>query len=127
MKNHKLTIYYDNYCPRCTQFSRFVENWDWLGLITIKQLRNPTHIQDAEGIEEQKAQKEMASFNGKWAYGFRSIFRILVRIPVLWPFLPLFFILKITGLGQVIYQQFAINRRIIPLHCNEDTCEINRN
>lgn len=124
MNAHKITIYYDNYCPRCTQFSRFVENWDWLGLITIKQLRNPTHIQDAEGIEEQKAQKQMASFDGKWYYGYQTLFKIFQKIPLFWPFLPLFFILKITGWGQKIYMKFAINRKIIPLHCDEETCSL---
>ena len=47
------------------------------------------------------------------------------RIPILWIFTPLFFILLISGLGQYIYQQFAVNRKIIPIHC-EDSCKIDK-
>lgn len=120
----RITIYYDNYCPRCTQFSELVRHWDWLGKVEIRQLRNENDMEQAEGINRELAEKQMASFDGKWHYGYQTLFKIFQKIPLFWPFLPLFFILKITGWGQKIYIKFAINRKIIPLHCDEETCSL---
>lgn len=119
-----MTIYYDNYCPNCTRFVRIVSKFDWLHLITSKQLRNTQHITDAIGIDEKLAKKQMASFDGTWSYGYLTLFKIFLRLPILWLFIPVFFIFWITKVGQFFYMQLAVNRQIIPLHCTEDSCEL---
>ncbi|MDR2204892.1 MAG: DUF393 domain-containing protein, partial [Flavobacteriaceae bacterium] len=79
MKN--LTIFYDNFCPNCTRFANFIQKLDWFNLLKIKQLRNSEQINSAEGIDKSLAEKQMASFNGKWHYGFVSIYLIFLRLP----------------------------------------------
>lgn len=120
----KIIIYYDNYCPNCTRFIKIVEKFDWWCIIIPKQLRNLEHINNAIGIDKSLAEKQMASYDGKWSYGYLTLFKIFLRLPILWSFLPIFFILWITKIGQFFYMQLAVNRQIIPLHCTEDSCEL---
>ena len=119
-----LTIFYDNHCPKCTRFANLILKLDWLSLIQTKQLRNPSHINIAIGINKKLAEKQMASFDGSWSYGYKTLFKIFLRIPLFWILLPLFWLLKISNLGQYLYIQLAINRQIIPIHCTEESCEL---
>lgn len=120
----KLTIFYDNWCPNCIRFNKIVEKLDWFKLIDSKQLRNTQETQQFKNLNLELAHQQMASHTNHWNYGFVSIFFILSRLPIFWLFLPILFLLKLTGIGQLIYRELAINRKIIPLHCDEDTCGI---
>ena len=122
MKLFTLTIFYDNWCPKCTRFAGVVRKFDWLKLIEIKGLRNEEEVQIYQGIDVELAKKQMASYNKQWYYGYASIFFIMLRIPLFWPSVPLLFVLHITGLGQLLYVQLAVNRTIIPLHCDLKGC-----
>lgn len=117
-----ISIFYDNFCPMCTKFSKFVQQWDWLGKIQILQLRNPQHTEKYTGIDHPLAEKQMASYNGSWAYGFDTLFRIFMRLPLFWFAIPTLWLLKISGIGQFLYLQLAQRRKIIPLHCDNESC-----
>ncbi len=119
-----IIIFYDNFCTNCTKFSKLVEKLDWLKLIEIKELRDEFEKKQFSNINLELAKQQMASFNGKWNYGFQSIYLILTRLPIFWPFMPLLFFLKITKIGQLIYRELALKRKIIPLHCDENSCGI---
>ena len=118
----KLTIFYDNWCPNCTRFNKIVEKLDWFNLIDSKQLRNIQNTQQFKDLKLGLAHQQMASYTIKWNYGFVSIFLILSRLPIFWIFFPFLYIFKITGFGQLIYKELAIKRKIIPLHCDENSC-----
>ncbi len=118
----KLTIFYDNFCPNCTRFAKVVQKLDWLKLIEIKQLRNELHTNSFCNIDLQLAKKQMASFGTKWHYGYNSLYFIFGRLPLFWLFIPILFILKITRLGQILYNELALKRKIIPIHCDEEVC-----
>ena len=90
----------------------------------IKQLRNKIDIQNYNNLNIEFATKQMASFTTKWNYGFISIFHILIRLPLFWLFIPFLFLLKITRLGNLFYNELALKRKIIPIHCNTDSCSI---
>ena len=120
----KITVFYDNWCPKCTQFIKIVKKLDLLTLIDNKQLSNIEHTKLFDDLNIELATKQMVSYNNKWNYGYISIYLIIERIPFFWIFLPFFWILKITGLGQYLYRELAINRKIIPLHCDENSCKI---
>ncbi|WP_223599882.1 DCC1-like thiol-disulfide oxidoreductase family protein [Chryseobacterium sp. GVT01B] len=119
-----MKIYYDNYCPNCTLFVRNIKRLDWMNMMEIKELRNPNHISEAVGINKTLAEQQMASYNKKWRYGFVTIYMILLRLPLFWIFFPILFLFKITGLGQLIYKELAVKRKIIPIHCDEKSCKI---
>ncbi len=40
----KIIIFYDNWCPNCTRFAKFVNRWNGLGLVEVKKLRDNLHI-----------------------------------------------------------------------------------
>ena len=120
----KITIFYDNFCPNCTRFAKIVQKLDWLKLIEIKQLRNELHTNSFRNIDLELAKKQMASFGTKWHYGYNSLYFIFVRLPFFWLFIPFLYILKLTNLGQILYSELAIKRKIIPIHCDAEICGI---
>jgi predicted DCC family thiol-disulfide oxidoreductase YuxK len=119
-----LTIFYDNFCPNCTKFTKLVQKLDWLKLIQIKQLRNELHTNLIRDIDVELAKQQMASFDTKWHYGYNSLYYIFVRLPLFWLFVPFLYILKVTTLGQVMYSELALKRKIIPIHCDTKICDI---
>jgi predicted DCC family thiol-disulfide oxidoreductase YuxK len=119
-----LTLFYDNHCPNCTRFAKFAKKFDWFKLLKIKQLRNTEHLNSISGIVQNIAEKQMATFGGKWNYGFVSIYLIFLRLPLFLVFVPILFILKISKLGQFFYSELALKRKIIPIHCSKEMCEI---
>lgn len=119
-----LIIIYDNWCPNCTKFIKIVKNLDWFNLIDSKQLRNKQDTKQFNNLNLELATMQMASYTNNWCFGFNSIFRILVRLPLFWMFIPFLFLLKISGFGQFIYKELAIKRKIFPLHCNENSCKL---
>ncbi|WP_367754148.1 DCC1-like thiol-disulfide oxidoreductase family protein [Flavobacterium sp. WC2430] len=120
----KLTIFYDNFCPNCTKFSKFIQKLDWLKLIEIKELRNEFHTNSFRDIDIQLAKQQMASFDKKWHYGYNSLCFIFARLPLFWVFIPILYLLKITKLGQLMYCELALKRKIIPIHCDAEICDI---
>lgn len=87
----EFSIFYDNYCPNCTRFANLIQKLDLLKLIQIKELRNQQHINTAIGIDKILAEKQMASFDGNWHYGYETLYKIFLRIPAFWIFMPFSF------------------------------------
>jgi predicted DCC family thiol-disulfide oxidoreductase YuxK len=119
-----LTIFYDNFCPNCSKFSKLVQKLDWLKLIQIKELRTELHTNSFPEIDLELAKQQMASFGTKWHYGYNSLYFIFLRLPLFWLIIPFFYILKITKLGQLMYVELALKRKIIPMHCDATSCKI---
>lgn len=119
-----LIIFYDNYCPNCSKFKTFIEKIDWLQKIDFKELRTQNHTNQFKDINLELAKQQMASYNRKWNYGYISLYLIFLKIPLFWIFIPLFWVLKISKLGQFFYTELALKRKIIPIHCNSEICEI---
>jgi predicted DCC family thiol-disulfide oxidoreductase YuxK len=120
----KLKIFYDNFCPNCTKFAKWVEKLDWLKRIEIKQLRNKLHTNSFTEIDLELAKQQMASFGTKWHYGYDSLYFIFLRLPLFWLVIPFFYFLKITTLGQLMYVELALKRKIIPIHCDAGICNL---
>src|SRR5699024_7223359 len=115
-----LTIIYDNWCPNCSRFVQWVRCLDWFHLVTAVKLR-AINRDEFNNLNLSLAKKQMASFNyQKWHYGYISLYNVFIRLPILWLFVPVFWLLKISGLGQILYKELAINRKIIPLHCDNE-------
>lgn len=118
----KVIAYYDDWCPICTSFISKIKKLDFFNLIECKKLR--ALEDEINGIDLDLAKKEMATYTTKWHYGFISIYLILVRIPIFWVFIPILILLRYTGLGQILYREMAVNRKIIPIHCGDDMCNL---
>lgn len=120
----KVVVIYDNWCPNCSRFMRLIKKIDWLQLVVFQELRNELELKPYESLDSELAKQQMASFIKKWEYGYVSLYYIFKRIPLLWVAFPFFYFLKATGLGQYLYVQLALKRKIIPLHCDANSCSI---
>jgi predicted DCC family thiol-disulfide oxidoreductase YuxK len=119
----KLIVVYDNWCPKCNKFIGIINKLDWFKLIICKQLRNDKDLLIQNNIDLKLANEQMASFTNRWNYGYISIFYISLRLPLFWLFIPVLYAFKISGLGQYIYLELAIRRKVIPLNCDEISCK----
>lgn len=120
-----IIIFYDNHCSNCTCFSKITKKLDWFNLIIAKKLRNSNHTSEFKNVDIEMAKRKMASsIDNKWYYGYDSIFLIFRKIPVYWVFVPLLYLLKITNLGEVLYNELAIKRKIIPINCEQNNCPV---
>ncbi|QTE21834.1 DCC1-like thiol-disulfide oxidoreductase family protein [Polaribacter cellanae] len=121
----KIIVFYDNWCPNCTRFINLVKKLDFFNLIDTRKLRLNSDISKLPDIDLELAKKQMASkINNKWFYGYNSIYHILIRLPIIILIFPFLYFFKITNIGQYLYVQLAIKRKIIPLHCSSKTCNI---
>lgn len=126
MMENKLIIVYDNWCPNCSRFAKFIEKKDRFNKIFLIKLREKEEIKGLlfTEIDINQSEKEMASYiNGKWKYGYESIMRVTKTIPLFYPLYPLFYLLHKLNIGDILYRELAIRRKIIPLHCDEN-CSI---
>lgn len=119
-----MLIFYDNWCPNCTRFIQVVKKLDWFSCIEEKPLREilPTH--EFPMLDRKLALKQMASYNGEWHYGYTSIYLIFKKLPVFWILIPILYLLKISATGQFLYSELALKRKIIPIHCDENSCKV---
>lgn len=122
MPSNRLYIYIDGWCPYCRRFGRWVERMDIFHQISIRDIRTD----NSSEINREQALKAMASINGKGevVYGFSTIYRIFQTVPLLWVFFPIFILLKLLHIGDFLYHELAIRRKIIPLHCDESSCSL---
>ena len=118
-----MQVFFDNYCPLCIRTVFIISKLDWFGLIDLKLMREHLETNDYPKMDKEKALTQIASFTDRWRYGFSSVFEIIKRIPLFWLFIPLFWGLKVSGLGQYLYIHLSVKRSIIPINCN-NKCEL---
>ena len=116
-------IYIDSWCPMCVRFGSWLKRLDIFNGIRQADIRT----YEGSAISKEKGLEQLASINrhSRVFYGYESIWQILVRLPLLWVFVPVFYILKVSRLGHLAYKELAIKRQIIPLHCKEEDCRPN--
>ncbi len=116
-------IYIDSWCPMCVCFGSWLKRLDIFNAICQADIRT----YEGSSISKEKGLDQLASINrhSRVFYGYDTIWQILVRLPLLWVFFPVFYILKVSRLGHWAYKELAIKRQIIPLHCKEEDCRPN--
>jgi predicted DCC family thiol-disulfide oxidoreductase YuxK len=121
----QVTVFYDDYCPLCKKSKVFLEKIDITHQLFFDGVRG-SHIKEKyPDLDLVKSIERMATFyQNKYRFGFNSIFLIVRRLPLLWIFIPLFIILKLSKLGDIFYNYIASSRGILPYSCDEH-CNIN--
>jgi predicted DCC family thiol-disulfide oxidoreductase YuxK len=119
-ENIKLTLFIDGWCPMCKRFAKKIAQFDRKKQIAIEDIRTISH----PSIDKEKAVKALASIDlyGNVFYGFDTIHQLGLTLPLFFVFSPITFFLKISRLGHFLYNELAVRRTIIPLHCNEKKC-----
>ena len=116
-------IYIDSWCPMCMRFGACLKCLDIFNAIRQADIRS----YKGTVISKEKGLTQLASISkqSRVFYGYDSILQIVVRLPLLWVFVPFFYILKVSRLGHWAYKELAVKRQIIPLHCKEKDCYAN--
>lgn len=120
----KIIVFYDGWCGLCTGVADRWTKLDWLSLIEFRSFRD--HSEEERVALSEMAKEMHARPKDKYRYvkGFDAFWLMAVRTPALWPFLPLFYFLKASRLGEWAYKKMAKKRKIVPDSlCNGNTCE----
>jgi len=116
-----LILFYDNRCPICLRTKAVLERIDFGRQIEFIGIRNKEIFNTYTNLDEAQAIQRMASsYNNEIVYGFASVLRIVRTLPLLWIFVPAFFILKWTRIGEKAYDEIALKRKLIPASCDEN-------
>ncbi|WP_156290523.1 thiol-disulfide oxidoreductase DCC family protein [Oceanobacillus salinisoli] len=115
-----MIVYYDSYCKLCTTSSTVWGKLDWKNKLSFESFR---HLKDYP-IEMEKSLHVF--HNGKWYKGYDAIIQIAKILPLLWLLIPAMYLFKILGLGDVIYNQIAKKRKLVPVNqCHPgESCHI---
>jgi len=116
----QVTVLYDDYCNLCKKAMRFLKKINFNGRIVFLPISKSADLVKQNNLEEKEVRAYMVGFLKEKIYkGFDLYYEIVKINPLLWPFLPVFFLGKITGLGRLVYNYIAERRyRVF------GTCEI---
>lgn len=120
-----ITVFYDGWCPFCTQSVKTASRLDWFGWIRFISFREPGVIQ-RWGLDPERLEKRLHSTADgvHFREGIDGILQMAGRLPLLWPLLPLLWLATRMGWGQHVYDWIAGRRTIIPVGGCDQHCDI---
>lgn len=126
LSNFKHMVYYDGDCKFCISTIRRLKKYDWFHLIVFINFRKAEVF---GGIAKEELEKRMHSWNinkkENIFNGVDSFIQISKRLIPLWVLLPLLYVSKWFGIGNLLYDYIASRRSVIPSgKCNNDSCYI---
>ena len=124
----KLEVLYDGHCPMCIRSMTFLRYFDWYDRITYSDVtvRWPSlSAQRDIGFSLSDALREMYLLlpDGSVRKGFFAFREMMWRMPLLWPFLVIFYVPMAETIGPKIYH-FVARRRLRIERCTHETCSI---
>ncbi|MFC4077621.1 DCC1-like thiol-disulfide oxidoreductase family protein [Salinithrix halophila] len=122
---HRITVYYDGWCPFCTQSVTTARRLDWFDMIRFVSFREPG-VTEQYGLDPERLKKRLHSTNDgrHFREGIDGIIQMVQRLPLMWPILPVLLLSRWLGLGQRVYDWIASRRTIIPAGGCDDHCSI---
>lgn len=118
----RLTVLFDNWCPKCIRAVQVIRFFDILGNLRFLPLREVKA--DWPEVDMSRAEQAMPSISrkGEVSYGFDTLLHIAKAVPLFWIGLPAMWLLKWTGAGPRLYHEVASSRQL--LHCSEEECRV---
>lgn len=115
----RMIIYYDSYCKLCTNTSLLWKKIDRGSRLRFSSFRDLDHYPKA--MEE----KLHVYDRHQWFQGYDAIIAISKKLPLLWGMVPILYVFKWIGLGDILYNFIAKNRKLIPVNqCDTNGCRI---
>lgn len=123
-----MVVYFDGWCPICRAAKDRLSRLDRRGRLTFRSMRDAGV--DAElGISQEVLARSMhvRTDAGRILSGFPALVTIAGVLPRLWPVWPFMVVAQGLGIGPLVYDWVARNRKIVPVgSCNDGACPIHR-
>ncbi len=116
-KNEKeVIVFYDGTCPFCVASASNLKKLDWFKKLKIINLFTPG-ILEKYNIPLEKAMNRIQVVKNHTIFreGMEALLLISTYLPVLWLFIPFFWLSIKLGLGSKIYDWIARNRFLFPV------------
>lgn len=91
---------------------------DFLDLVRVEDIRR-SEVPSEEFSEKGLSSLASITPKGGHYFGFDTLLLITLRLPLLWILIPVMFLLKWTRIGPFLYNELAVKRTIIPMHCGD--------
>jgi predicted DCC family thiol-disulfide oxidoreductase YuxK len=126
-KSPSIYVAFDQGCRICMTFSRFIKNLDIFDKIIIGSAEAPEHptLRDVPLSKRLETMHAICLETGEKFNGFDAIQIIFNQLILAFPLWPFTFILKITYLGELIYNYISKSR--FRHECRDGKCTFDHN
>ena len=109
-------VFYDGTCPFCVFSARKLKKLDWMNKLRILDLYTPGLL-DQYNVPIEKATNRIQVIKNSniRKEGMDALLLISFDLPLLWIFIPFFWLSIKLGFGSKIYDWIAKNRFLFPL------------
>lgn len=115
MKSKKYFVLYDGFCLLCGRARKFIELFDWLGLIATINLYDEKAMNETglsiPNSEALLRDLHLITKDGQIYLGFYAWRKIGLLLPITFPFALLLYIPGVPYFGEKIYRLVADNRK----------------
>lgn len=109
-------VFYDGTCPFCVFSARKLKKLDWMNKLRILDLYTPGLLDQYNVPIEKATNRIQVVKNGNIRKeGMDALLLISFDLPLLWIFIPFFWLSIKLGFGSIIYDWIARNRFLFPL------------
>jgi len=109
-------VFYDGTCPFCVYSARNLKKMDWMNKLNILDLFTPGLLEKYNIPLEKAINRIQVVKNGNVRKeGMDAVLLISFDLPLLWIFIPFFWLSIKLGLGSMIYDWIARNRFLFPV------------
>jgi len=111
-----LKVLYDGTCPFCVYSARNLKKIDWFHNLSLVNLYTPGILENYDISLESATNRIQVIRNEKeHKEGMEAILLISRSLPLLWLFIPFFWISIKLGFGVGLYDWIAKNRFLFPI------------
>ncbi|HSM25648.1 MAG TPA: DUF393 domain-containing protein [Anaerolineaceae bacterium] len=112
----KIIVFYDGSCPFCTYSAMRLKRLDWLDNLIIFDLNIPDILMKYQiPYEDAILRIQILTKNQERKQGMEALFEVSKYVPLLWFFIPIFWLVIKLGYGTKIYDWIAKNRFLFPV------------
>ncbi len=110
-KIRTLELFYDDYCNLCRKTIKFIHFFNFNNTLILRPLSSNRDKLKQLKIPDTIIKNQMVSIcNGQVFYGFNTYFVLTRKIPIFIFFWPIFWILKISSFGNIVYNSISTQR-----------------